>query len=128
MRDWASLQRRFQRDEPAIQIGGLASNLSRIAWYAGRANRAGALPILRESKYFTEWAAPECSLEQQGMLADLQFALAVWERGWETRVSPAAIAQQAAAWSSKLLDSAGFLKKEGALLRRVGTHDVLRHG
>ena len=109
MRDWALLQRRYQRDSVAIQLGGLASNLNRIAWCAQRDDRQQALPVFRESKYFTEWAAPSCSAEQQGMLAELQLQLAQWERGWTQRVNPSRIAEEAQQWSSQLLASSGLL-------------------
>lgn len=111
MKDWAALRTRYQRDEPAVQIGGLASNLSRITWCAQREDRQQALPVFRESKYFTEWAAPACSLEQQGVLAELQLQLALWERGWGRRLSPSNIAQEAQQWSTRLLESAGLLSR-----------------
>ena len=109
MKDWAVLQARYRRDEPAVQLGGLASNLSRIAWYAQRENRTDALPLFQESKYFTEWAALSCSAEQQSLLADVQFQLALWERGWGGRFSAARVAEEAQRWSTRLLESAGLL-------------------
>ena len=109
MKDWAARRARYQRDSSAVQFGGLASNLSRIAWFAQRQGREEALPIFRESKYFTEWAAPTCTLDQQAILADLQFRLALWERGWGSRCSSGSIAQEAQQWSHRLLDSAGLL-------------------
>ena len=109
MVDWTARRARYQRDNPAVQLGGLASNLSRIAWCAQRHDRAQALPVFQESKYFTEWAARVCPLEQQAMLAELQLQLALWEHGWESRMSPAGIAQEAQRWSTVLLHSAGLL-------------------
>ena len=108
MKDWTAVRVRYTRDNPAVQLGGLASNLSRIAWFAQRHRRDEALPVFRESKYFTEWAAMACSLEQQGLLAELQFQLASWERGWGTSGDPAAIAEDAQRWSAQLLASAGM--------------------
>ncbi len=106
MKDWVALQVRYQRDSRAIQLGGLASNLSRIAWFAQRQRRAEALPIVRESKYFTEWAALSCSAEQQGLLAEVQFQLAVWERAWATQSDASSIANDATRWSNALLEAA----------------------
>lgn len=108
MRDRAALQRRYQQDEPAVRLGGLASNLSRIAWYAQRENRDATVPLFRESKYFTEWAAPSCALDQQLLLAELQLQLARWERGWGHRISASTIAGEAQAWSARLLASSGL--------------------
>ena len=110
MKDWARLRLRYQQDHHAIQLGGLASNLSRIAWFAQRQDRQRALPVFRESKYFAEWAAQGCSVEQQRTLADLQFELALWERGWGGRWSSTRIAQEAQQWSARLLQSAGLVE------------------
>ena len=111
MKDWTALRTRYQRDDRTVQLGGLASNLSRLAWFAARQGRNEALPVFRESKYFTEWAAPSCSLEEQGMLAELQRQLASRERGWGSRVAPSSIAQEAQRWSTRLLESAGLLSQ-----------------
>ena len=108
---WDARCARYQRDDVTVQMGGLASNLSRIAWFAQRADRAGALPIFQESKYFTEWAAPACSLEQQSLLAELQWRLAMWERSWGSKMAPSQIAQEASAWSAQLLEQAGCLAR-----------------
>lgn len=109
MKDWPALQKRYQRDNPAVQIGGLASNLSRIAWFAQRSDLIQARPVLRESKYFTEWAAPSCSAEQQEVLAEIQLQLALWEREWGRSISPPSIVREAEQWSKRLLESAGLL-------------------
>jgi len=66
--------------------------------------------VLRESKYFTEWAVPSCDIEQQGLLAELQRDLAVWERQWGRRMDPSAIAQAARQGSQRLLEAAGVLR------------------
>ena len=109
MRDWASRRRRYQQDNPPVQLGGLASNLSRISWFAQRGDQQSACPVFQESKYFTEWSAPSLPVEQQGLLAELQVDLALWERGWGGRLSPSRIAQEAQRWSARLLESAGLL-------------------
>lgn len=108
MTTWQARQLRYQQDNPAVQMGGLASNLSRIAWFAQRDRRQEALPVFRESKYFAEWAAA-CAIEQQVMLADLQRELASWERGWGRRYDQLRIAQEAERWSHRLLESAGLI-------------------
>jgi len=107
MKDWAALRARYQQDSLSIQLGGLASNLNRIAWHAEHGDRP-APSIFLESKYFTEWAAASCSLEQQGVLADVQRQLAVWERGWAHRVDGPTIAYEAHTWSTKLLKISGL--------------------
>lgn len=110
MRDWEILRARYERDDPTIQLGGLASNLSRIEWFGHRAaSRREVASLFRESKYFTEWAACRCSLEQQGLLAELQVQLAIWERGWDTQLSPLHIAAEVQQWPGKLLEASGLL-------------------
>ena len=109
MKDWSILRARYQQDALAVQVGGLASNLNRIAWCAERSSREEAMRLFRESKYFTEWAAPSCTMDQQSLLAELQLQLALWERDWGCRVSPSAIADEAKRWSAKLLESSGLL-------------------
>jgi len=109
MRDWEALKARYERDEPTVRLGGLASNLSRIAWCAQRSDHAAVGSLFRETKHFTEWAAPQCSVEQQALLADLQLQLAMWERGWGHRLSPVTIAEEAQRWSAKLLNASGLV-------------------
>ena len=64
--------------------------------------------MFRQSKYFTEWAASSCPLEQQAMLAELQLQLSCWERGWGKQMSAAAIERAAGDWSARLLETAGL--------------------
>lgn len=109
MKNFEALRRRYGQDAPAVQLGGLASNLSRVAWHAQHGVGPPAPALFRESKSFTEWAAPNCSLEQQVSLAEVQLSLALWERGWGTRIEPATIAQEAQRCAAKLLASAGLL-------------------
>jgi len=109
MKDFARLKQRYEQDKPAVQMGGLASNLSRIAWHVQRDHHEATGPLFRDSKYFTEWAAPSCSLDQQLLLAELQRQLARWERGWGHRISASTIAGEAQAWAARLLTSAGLV-------------------
>ncbi len=109
MKEWAVVQQRYQQDQPAIRLGGLASNLHRLAWCAQRANHEAAIALFRESKFFTEWAAPDCRFDQQVLLAELQLRLALWERGWGGRLTLAAIAEEAQHWATKLLKVAGLV-------------------
>ncbi len=111
MKDVAALKARYEQDEPAVRLGGLASNLSRIAWFADQAKLAHATPVFRESKYFAEWAAPGCSADLQGLLAELQVELALWERRWERGSQPSRIAQDAQHWSATLLEASGLLSR-----------------
>ena len=108
MKDVADLKRRYEQDSSAVQLGGLASNLARIAWHAQRNDKPGS-SLFRESKYFAEWAAPGCSPEGQALLAQVQLLLALWEPRWGKALDPARIAQEAEQCSERLLTSAGLI-------------------
>ena len=108
MIDLTARRQRYECDSLMTQFGGLASNLNRIAWHAQQASSSGVAPVFRESKYFTEWAASRCTEEQLVLLADLQFELACWERGWGARLDCSTIARDATVWSNRLLEEAGL--------------------
>ena len=118
MKDLAALKVRYQRDPLSVQLGGLASNLTRAAWLMRRpGSRVQLAPIFRESKYFAEWAAGSAEPGVQATLAEVQVELAVWERQLSRDgLSPAA-AEQSTAWAGKLLSLAGLT--EGAAERTV---------
>ncbi len=107
-RDLTALKSRYLSDPPEIQIGGLASNLSRLGWFVKHSMSFEKLqPIIRESKYFTEWAAVEAPLDLQSALAEIQIELAILER----RLAMGAVANAAEntdSWAGKLLHLAGL--------------------
>ena len=107
MRDLAALKQRYEQDRVAVQIGGLASNLSRIAWCMRRSEAsAGLAAMLRESKYFAEWAAARAPLETQEVLAEVQVELALWERkSAKGQFSP----EDADMWVQRLLRVSGLM-------------------
>lgn len=110
-----SLKARYEQDELAVQVGGSASNLSRVAWLARRvAEKGRAVKIFRESKDFAEWAAAHCPIETQSRLAELQLELAIWERSWGNRRSTASIAEVAEQWAAELLEASGLLDEWSA--------------
>ena len=107
MKDLAALRVRYEQDPIEIQIGGLASNLSRIAWFMKRPEVAADLSAtFRESKYFAEWAAVHAPLEMQAALAEVQIEMALWERkSAQGRCSP----EQPEAWAQRLLRMSGLV-------------------
>ena len=108
-KDFVALKLRYLSDPLEIQIGGLASNLSRLGWFIKRSTTIEKLqPILRESKYFTEWAADHASLELQNALAEVQLELAILERKMTRGESPLSYIEQADSWAVKLLRLAGL--------------------
>ena len=100
---------RYLRDPLPVRLGGIASNLARIAWFAEREARNDAIPVFRESKYFTEWAAPACALNIQSILADLQIELACWERAWGKQLKGSEVAAVALNQSDQIVRLAGLL-------------------
>ena len=109
MKDVAARRTRFEHDELSIQIGGLASNLSRLAWCLKRVPDGDRLASLfRESKYFAEWAAARGSGDLQELLAEVQLALAVWERRLLRQESREMLAEESEHWAQRLLAVVGL--------------------
>ena len=106
------IRQRFLRDPLPTRLGGLASDLARIASCAENpANRDAVASLLEESKYFAEWAAPDAPLETQTVLADIQLALAVWERGWLRGQPVPTMRADAERKSDELLRLAGLVEE-----------------
>ena len=110
MKDLAALRERFERDPMEVQIGGLASHLSRIAWFMKRSDATIDLTgMFRESKYFAEWAATHAPLEIQGVLAEIQLEVALWERMHARGGFSLEQAQQPETWAQRLLCVSGLV-------------------
>ena len=106
------IRQRFLRDPLPIRLGGLASDLARLASCAENpANREAVASLLEEGKYFVEWMAPEAPLETQAVLAEVQVALAIWERGWLRGTPVPTMRADAARKSEELLVLAGLVEK-----------------
>jgi hypothetical protein len=83
MRNLELVRERYLRDGLATRLGGLASNLARIASCSSdRDDWEAVQSMLEESKFFIEWAVPEAPLSVQAHLARLQIELALWQRIW----------------------------------------------
>src|SRR5215475_3099898 len=108
---------RYLRDPLPARLGNLASNLARIKSIATQPDLGEAAKrVVRESKYFVEWAGKDADLNIQIELVELQRQLARWQFKWneiwndiERRAS---IAEQAGAWSEKILDRSGLLNSQ----------------
>jgi hypothetical protein len=105
---------RYLRDPLPARLGNLASNLARIRSIATQPDLGEAAKrVIRESKHFVEWAGKDADLQVQIELVELQRLLARWQFKWheiwndlEMRNS---VAEQAGAWSEKILDRSGLL-------------------
>ena len=105
---------RYLRDPAAIQIGGIAANLSRIgAWASDPRNDRAVADMLYETKLFIEWAAPVAPVELAASMVRLQVSLATWQARWSSQLLDVALrdllAQFARNWSDKLLKNSGLL-------------------
>src|SRR5262249_49538142 len=105
---------RYLRDPLPVRLGNLVSNLARIRSIATQPDLGeAARRVIRESKHFVEWAGKDADLQVQIELVELQRQLARWQLKWreiwddiERRAS---LAEQAGAWSEKILESSGLL-------------------
>ena len=109
MNDLEPIRQRLMREEPRKRLGHLAADLLRIANFIESGSANEAKPILRESKWFAEWIAPDAPLETQVMLAETQLALAIWERGWLNGSPVATMRDDAQQKSDELLKLAGLI-------------------
>ncbi len=112
--DRTHLRERYLRDPMSVRLGGLAANLARVKSFSNHPAHGEAVEsLLDESKYFIEWAAPEAALDTQAELVELQILLARWQRAWaRIWADPqlrAGVAEQAGAWSARVLALSGLL-------------------
>ena len=115
MRDSATIQERYLRDELPVRLGGLAANLARIKSFSDHPDHCDVVEsLLDESKQFIEWNVPDAGLELQVELLELQLQLARWQRAWPTiwadQVRRATVADQAGAWSERVLKASGLVR------------------
>lgn len=106
------IRQRFLRDPLPIRLGGLAADLARIASFAGNpANHDVVASLLNEGKYFAEWIAPDAPIETQALLAEIQVALAVWERHWQHGRPVPMMSVEAERRAEELLRLAGLVSE-----------------
>ena len=114
-----ALRERYMQDRLPIRLGGLATNLMRIASVAEHpANRQIVDRLLEESKFFVEWTAPDASLDRQTELVELQVRLAVWHHRWPSdltdQTKKTQLAREARIWAEQMLEMSGLLTEEEA--------------
>jgi hypothetical protein len=114
-----ALRERYMQDRLPIRLGGVATNLMRIASVAEHpGNRQVVDRLLEESKFFIEWTAPDTSLDEQVALVELQVSLAVWHHRWPRdfadQIKRTYLAREAHTWAERVLEMSGLLTEEGA--------------
>jgi hypothetical protein len=116
MKDWSSIRERYLRDDLPIRLGGLAANLGRIKSFSAHdASREAVESLIDESKLFIEWTAPEAESHTAAELVGLQVQMARWQHNWSRIWSDPAqrnlMAEQSGAWSKRVLELSGLLKR-----------------
>lgn len=102
------LKKRFDQDSLSYRWGGIASDLSRLsAMLASRSeDRQSFDDVLTETKFFTEWLAPELDLKNQKKLLTLQRKLSEWS---DSSVARTSIESEAKKWSRQILKLSGLI-------------------
>ncbi len=116
MKDWTTIRERYFRDPLAVRLGGLAANLSRIKSFARHeASREAVEGLIDESKFFIEWTAAEADIGTAAQLVELQIQLARWQHNWThlwiDPVQRQQLAEQSAAWSTRVLEMSGLISR-----------------
>ncbi|MGH7362640.1 MAG: hypothetical protein ACREJ7_02590 [Candidatus Methylomirabilales bacterium] len=101
------------RETFPVRLGGLAANLARVKSFSDHPGHGDVVEgLLDESKFFIEWTAPEAGLDVQAELVQLQLQLARWQRAWANIWADprrrTAVAEQAGAWSERVLEMSGL--------------------
>lgn len=115
MRDWKAFRERYLRDELPVRLGGLAANLARVKSFSDHPDHGDVVKsLLEESKFFIEWTVADAGPDAQAELVDLQVQLARWQHAWDSiwgdAARRAAVAEEAGAWSERLLEMSGLLR------------------
>ncbi len=105
---------RYLRDSTSVRLGGLATNLGRIASFSKYGDHQDVVDsILQESKWFIEWTAADLDLQRGAELVRLQVQLALWQlqsrKNWSTESWRNELAADSKQWSERLLGMSGLL-------------------
>ena len=102
-----SLRERFSRDPLPLQWGGIASDLLRLSSmaHAEKADVAGLQNVLTETKFFTEWLAPQVDLKNQEAILSLQRTLASFS---SAQIDLEEFQAKTREWSDKILHISGL--------------------
>ena len=114
MRDRKALRERYLRDGLPVRLGGVAANLARITALSGYVTSRGVVEsLLDESRFLIEWTAGDAGIDTAAELVELQVQLARWQynlgRLWTSAAQRGAMAEQAHAWSERVLEMSGLL-------------------
>lgn len=102
-----SLRERFDRDPLPVKWGGIASDLLRLSGLArsSEPDREALQGVLTETKFFTEWLAPQVGLKDQETILLLQRTLADFSPAEAGHKNFGAQMQE---WSGKIFEVSGL--------------------
>jgi len=108
MQNLEGIKNRFLKNNLAMRLGCIASDLARLKSFSEMPNNQKAIrDLIEESKLFIEWTAPQASLNVQEELINLQLQLAM--KGYSFKRKE--IIKFAAKWSKKVLELSGLIKR-----------------
>lgn len=124
MRSFEVLRARYLRDSWPIQLGGIASNLARLARLPQSLSQTERVEnLLLESEYFIEWSVPLVPKDSREKLVELQLQLALWRRAqplpWHDPLNREEVRRKAKEWSDRVLEMSGLL---GQALKEEAGH------
>jgi hypothetical protein len=107
MQNLEEIKRRFMKNDLAVRLGCIASNLARVESFSKMPNNRKAIAdLIEESKFFIEWATPEADSKIQPELVAAQVKLALWQQLKNRKE----ISQDAGKLAEKILKLSGLLK------------------
>ena len=107
--DLDKLRHRFLQDAWPIQVGNLASTLTRLSSRAGEARYDPFVAeLLRESALLMEWCAPNVPIEIAKDLATMQRELVLWRQMWPNDAARPLLAFRARQMADQLLEAGRF--------------------
>lgn len=108
MQNLEEIKKRFLKENLAVRLGGIASNLARLESFSRIPNNKKVIQdLIEESKFFIEWTAPQASLDIQEELVKLQVQLALWGYSRKTK----GIVEYADKSAKKILKLSGLLER-----------------
>lgn len=116
MRNLDVIRKRYLQDSLPVRLGGLATNLSRIASFSKHTGNYEVINrLLEESKFLIEWTILDTTLDVQVKLVELQLQLALWHRVWLAKgpINHTKMTRQLYTWSKQVLKMSGLLEVSG---------------
>ncbi len=114
MKKMNEIRVRYAQDDLSIRLGGLATNLARIASISRNPRNWKVVEsLMEESKYFIEWLSADVPIEVLIRLAEMQRQLAFWQSCWQQLYTNfnecETIRAYTKKWSAELLEMSGML-------------------